>query len=51
MTRDEAITLVMNTIYEVGQIEKGECSEDLKSRFIDYKAKDLLNKLKDYKEE
>lgn len=50
MTRDEAITLVLNTLYEVSQIENGRSPEALKTRLIEYKAKDLLNKLKDYKE-
>lgn len=51
MTRDEAITQVLNTIYEISRIEKMESTESLKNRLIEYKAKDLLNKLKDYKEE
>ena len=51
MTRDEAITQVLNTIYEISRIEKMKSTESLKNRLIEYKPKDLLNKLKEYKEE
>ena len=51
MDNQKAITEVLNTIYEVSQIEKGATSEEVKNRLINYKAESLLKKLQLLREE
>lgn len=51
MDNQKAITLVLNTLYEVSKIEKTAPSEDLKDRLINYKADDLLKKLAELRKE
>ena len=45
MDNQKAITLVLNTIYEISNIEKSATSEELKEKLINYKAESLLKKL------
>ena len=51
MDNQKAITEVLNTIYEVSQIEKDATSEELKNILINYKAESLLKKLAELREE
>lgn len=51
MNHEKAITEVLNCIFEVSQIEKGDTSEEAKTRLINYKAESLLEKLKSLREE
>lgn len=51
MDNQRAITLVLNTIYEISNIEKTASCEAVKERLINYKAKSLLKKLAELREE
>lgn len=51
MNHEKAITEVLNCIFEVSQIEKGDTSEEAKARLINYKAESLLERLKSLREE
>lgn len=51
MDNKKAITLVLNTLYEVSNIEKSASSEDLKEKLINYKAESLLKKLAELRKE
>lgn len=51
MNHQKAITLVLNTIYEVSNIEKTASCEAVKERLINYKAESLLERLKSLREE
>lgn len=51
MNHQKAIALVLNTIYEVSNIEKTASCEAVKERLINYKAETLIKKLQELKEE
>lgn len=51
MDHQKAITVVLNTIYEVSNIEKSASSEGIKEKLINYKAESLLKKLHGLREE
>ena len=51
MNNQKAMTEVLNTIYEVSNIERTASCEAVKERLINYKAERLLEKLKSLREE
>ena len=51
MDNQKAITLVLNTLYEVSKIEKTASCEAVKERLITYKAESLLKKLAELRKE